>query len=82
MSIRTTIVIDEDLLKKLRVKAGAMGVGLSRLISDLLTSSLASKPSGTDKPYRLEWPTSRGKLLPGVDLDNRDRLYDVMEGRR
>ena len=36
------------------------------------------RPSG----YRLVWRTEHGRLQPGVSLDDRDVLLDVMEGRR
>jgi hypothetical protein len=41
---------------------------------------LARRPA-TDSPYRLEWKTHRGRTLAGVDVSDRDRLYERMEGR-
>jgi len=32
--------------------------------------------------YRLHWKGSRGRRLPGIDLDDRDSLFDAMERRR
>jgi len=79
MGERTTIVLDEELARQLRIRAGKKGIGLSRLIGDLLRSAMNTRMTGNEKPYRLEWPTTRGRLMPGVDLDDRDRLYDIME---
>ena len=33
------------------------------------------------KKYKLRWHTERGQLLPGVRLDDRDVMFDLMEGR-
>jgi hypothetical protein len=39
------------------------------------------KPKGR-KDYQLRWHSERGRILPGVRLDDRDTLFDVMDGRR
>jgi hypothetical protein len=31
--------------------------------------------------YKLRWRTEQGRLLPGVRLDDRDALFELMEGR-
>jgi hypothetical protein len=31
--------------------------------------------------YRLQWRPERGRIQPGVRLDDRDALFDLMEGR-
>lgn len=80
MGERTTIVFDEEIMRRLRLLAAERGLGLSRLIGDLLKSALKQEESGQQE-YRFDWPTTRGRLLPGVDLGDRDRLYDIMEGR-
>jgi hypothetical protein len=45
-----------------------------------LAASLARRPAAA-KPYRLEWKTHHGRTLPGVDVTDRDRLFEQMEGR-
>ena len=82
MSTRTTVVLDDDLLAQLRLRAAARGVGLSREIRDLLRAALLAREHRGAEDYEFDWPTSRGRLLPGVDIDDRDRLYDAMEQRR
>jgi hypothetical protein len=32
--------------------------------------------------YEFRWRTETGRILPGIRLDDRDALFDVMEGRR
>jgi len=31
--------------------------------------------------FRLKWVTVKGRLMPGVDIADRDLLYEHMEGR-
>ena len=80
-TVRTTIVLDEELARRLRLGAARQGVGISRYISDLIRSALNARVTGPEAGYRLEWPTVRGELLPGATIDDRDRLYDIMDGR-
>ena len=37
-----------------------------------------------NKKFRLNWTPheTTGGLMPGVDLTDRDSLYDIMDGRR
>jgi hypothetical protein len=45
-----------------------------------LRAYLAGKPKDTG--YALRWRTEKGDLLPGVDLDDRGSLFDVMDGTK
>ncbi len=38
-------------------------------------------PPKPSKRFRLKVITERGVLLPGVNIDDRDSLYEIMEGR-
>ncbi|MBM4355258.1 MAG: DUF2191 domain-containing protein [Deltaproteobacteria bacterium] len=81
MGIRTTIVMTEELLAKVRQEAAERGWNLSRTIAELVQAGLQRKSvtSARRKPFR--FPTFKGRLQPGVDLDDRDRLHDLMDGR-
>lgn len=82
MRARTTIVMEEELLRAVREVAGTKGWSLSRAIAELVLGGMQRTQSQKrGKKFRLEWVTSPGKALPGVDIDDRDRLYDIMEGR-
>ena len=77
--MRTTIRIDEELLKQAKQLAIRTGRSLTAVIEDALreTISRESKPS---KQERVHLMTVGGKgLLPGVDLDDSAALLDVME---
>ena len=74
---RTTLKLDEDLLRRLKETAAREGTTLQSLANDLLRQGLAR---GRSVEYRPEIRTWNGKLQPGVDLFDRDSLFDSMEG--
>ena len=77
--MRTTIRIDEDLLKEAKRLAVQQHKSLTAVLEDALRESLSRKRSAAQRePVRL--PTFNGKgLLPGVDLDDSAALVDLME---
>ena len=77
--MRTTIRIDEQLLRQAKQLAARSGKSLTSLIEDALRESIARQHSaGQRQPVRLV--TFRGSgLLPGVDLDDSAALLDLME---
>ncbi len=74
--MKTTIHIDDDLYQAAKSKADAEGKLLVDLVEDALREFLC-KP----EPYKLKWKTTRGELMPGVDLHDMDSLYDLMYGQ-
>lgn len=75
---RTTLTIDDQILRELKRKAAEEGRTLQSVTNDLLRRSLRSSPH---KPYRLELRGWKASVLPGVDLLDRDALFDLMDGR-
>jgi hypothetical protein len=75
---RTTLRLEEDLLRRLKEKAAREGRTLQSVANDLLRQGLAARIGGQ---YRLELLTWAGTLQPGVDLYDRDALFDLMEER-
>jgi len=75
---RTTLKLDDDLLRRLKERAAREGRTLQALANDLLRHGLSPR---RDVDYRLELATWDGTLQPGVDLFDRDSLFDRMEGR-
>jgi len=78
---RTTLMIEDNLLRQMKRKAADEGTTLQRVANDLLRRSLAepSKPA-----YRLNWKGWHARLRPGIDetiFMDRNRLYDLMGGR-
>ena len=76
--MRTTISIDEALLKDAKERAARRGVTLGSVIEDAIRESFARGRAGAPEPRPL--PTFHGSgLLPGVDLDSNAALLDLME---
>lgn len=78
--MRTTLDIDDQLLAAARRAAAEKGTTLTGFVEHALAASLARR-GATDRTYRLRWKTHRGRMLPGVDVTDRDRLFERMEGR-
>ena len=71
--------INDELMRQAKQHAADRGVTLREVIETALRALLQhATPAGG---YTLQWRTERGRLMPGVELDNRDRLFDLMEGR-
>jgi len=79
LCMRTTIEITDEILRRAKEKAAAEGTALREVVETALRFYLA-KPRRTTG-YRLKWRTERGRMLPGVCLDDRDTLFDLMNGR-
>jgi hypothetical protein len=80
--MRTTLDLDDDLLKEAKVVARAKGITLTSLLEDALRERLArsaTAPPGDDEWVRV--PTSgSGGLQPGIDLDDSRALLDLLDG--
>ena len=73
---RTTLAIEERLLRRLKEKAAHEGRTLQETANDLLRQGLATPVRGTN--YHLELSGWKAKELPGVDIVDRDKLFDIM----
>jgi hypothetical protein len=79
--VRTTIRLDERLLRQAKEYAIRHGQTLTGVIDDALRQFLARRPARSRG--RFDFPTFRGKgLRPGVDLDDSAGLLDLMESSR
>ena len=75
---RTTMTLDEAVYRKVKRIAEEKGQSLARTIQELLRAAMAPKKRVTPRPA----PLHRGNgPQAGVDIGDRDRLYDLMEGR-
>lgn len=74
--MRTTLNIEDSLLRKLKEKAAREGQTLQRVANDVLRQGLArTQKTGT---YRLELDGWEAEQQPGVDILDRDKLWDIM----
>jgi len=76
---RTTLAIDDELLKRIKEKAVREGRTLQETANDLLRQALAPRRSGPK--VKLELRGWEAVTRPGVDLLDRDKLFDLMDGR-
>lgn len=77
--MRTTVRLDDDLLRRAKQRAIETGTTLNALIEDSLRAGLSRQPSSKRDVFNP--PVSGGGgTQPGVDLDDTATLADVMEG--
>jgi len=77
--MRTTIRLDDQLLKEAKAAAAASGRTFTELVEGALRETLARRKAGPPR-QRVTLPTFKGTgLMPGVDLDNSAALLDLME---
>ena len=74
---RTTLAIEDRLLRRLKEKAAREGSTLQQVANELLRQGLDMRPQRLD--YRLELEGWDAAELPGVDLLDRDKLLDILD---
>jgi hypothetical protein len=79
--MRTTVTINDELLRRAKKHAGDHGRTLTSLIEEGLTIVLNTPKADSKK--RIDLPVSKasGGVLPGVDLNRSCDLEEVMNGR-
>jgi hypothetical protein len=77
--MRTTLRIDDELLRRAKAAAAVRGTTLTALVEDALRAALAQRPRTERR--RVELPTSSegSRLAAGVDLDDSAALLELME---
>jgi hypothetical protein len=78
--MRTTLDIDDHVLRQAKQVAAREGKTLTRVVEEALRERVA-RPRRAARPFRLRLLTKKGRLIPGVNLADRDALYERMEGR-
>jgi Bacterial antitoxin of type II TA system, VapB len=76
---RTTIRLDDNLLREAKQRAARRGTTLTAVIEEALRESIYRREEQKKRP-KVDLPTyGEGGLRPGVDLDNNAALLDLME---
>jgi plasmid stability protein len=75
---RTTLALDERLLKQLKELSAREGRSFQAVANDLLRRAL-SRPRATS--FRLHLQGWRAEQRAGVDILDRDKLFDLMDAR-
>lgn len=78
LCMRTTIELEDHLFRELKQEAARRGTTLREIISESVRKELAGRK--TPKKYVFRWKTHRGRMLPGVKINDRKSLYDLMDG--
>ena len=76
--MRTTLTLDGDVLKAARRRAREQDRSLKDVINEALRHGLALSDARRAPAYAFRLKTVAGRLLPGVDLTDRDKLFDLM----
>ena len=76
--VRTTLTIDDEVLKRIREKAARDGRTLQETVNDLLRQALT--PPRSRPRASLDLRGWEAATRPGVDLLDRDKLFDLMDG--
>ena len=79
LCMRTTVHVNDGLLRAAKRRAADDGTTLRQVFETALRKYLGQ--GQRTAPYSLKWRPEHGKLQPGVRLDDRDALFDRMEGR-
>jgi Arc/MetJ family transcription regulator len=78
--MRTTLDLDDALLMEVKRRAAAKGTTLTAFVEQALAAALAGRIENGSH-YALAWKTHRGSSPPAVDVSDRIRLLDAMDGR-
>ena len=76
--MRTTFIIDDDLMRRVKERAAQTGRTITSIVEEALTKEVAGDFI-EKKSFSLRWNPVDGPPLPGVDLADRDALYETME---
>jgi len=79
LCMRTTLDLGDELLRRVKRRAADEGTSMRQIVEVALQTYLTKRPHKSH--YKLRWKTERGRLLPGVRLDDRDALFELMDGR-
>lgn len=79
--MRTTLNLEDDLMRQTKQRAIERGLTLTALIEEALREHLRREGERRQAAWRLRLVTAGGPPRAGVDLDDRDALYERMEGR-
>jgi hypothetical protein len=79
MFVRTTLTLDDDVLKAAKRRAREQDRPLKDVINEALRHGLALGAGRRPPAYTFRLKTVAGRLLPGVDLADRDKLFELME---
>ncbi len=78
--MRTTIDIDDPILKELKRLQRREQVSLGRLISDLLAQALSSRRESGPTPVAFRWTAK--SMGARIDLEDKHAVLDAMDTKQ
>lgn len=75
--MRTTLDLDDRVLRQAKRRALDLGETLTRFIDRAIRAQLAEPPQ--IPAFRLTLLTKKGRARPDVDWDDRESIYEHME---
>jgi hypothetical protein len=79
MPMRTTLTLEDDVLRAAKRRARNEDRPLKEIINEALRHGLALSETPRHGSYKFRLKTVAGRVLPGVDLTDRDKLFELME---
>jgi hypothetical protein len=79
MSIRTTIVLDEDVLERVKLESRTRGASFKDTLNDLLRTALAA-PQRAPRRRKFRVKPSHMGYRPGLNYDSTETLLEYAEG--
>jgi hypothetical protein len=77
--MRTTVRLDDELIKQAKIQAAEQGITLTQLIDESLRERLSTRrPPKKSGPFRLR-SYGEGGARPGVDLSDNRAVRDLMD---
>jgi len=76
--MRTTVDLADELFRRAKKRAADEGVPF-RVVVEAALRRYLTDPKRSGKGYRLRWKPEKGKTRPGVNLDSRAALLDLMD---
>lgn len=77
--MKTTLNFDDRLIRTAKMRAAQEGETLTRLIERALRDYLQAGTGSRGHTFRADLLTKRGRPVAGVNLDDRDALYERMD---
>lgn len=79
--MKTTVEIPDELLREWKKKAVERGTTLKEMWVALLRDSLRASRNRSRSRRKIHWVTGKGGLPPGLDVSNRERMYEWLLGQ-
>ncbi len=74
--MKTTLNLDDELLRAVKARAEARRVTLTALVEDALRSLLTESDN---RSFRLELPITRGRQPPTVEIDSNAAVEEYLD---